>query len=302
MFSGFKERRPWAAALVTFIFDPFLGMLYLNRGIIGCAYLGLVFVAVVAVFAFLKPHYLAVPDIYFLWAVSIPIRIAGSAHSFIIARRRSSTETMRWYSHWYALILIGLLLPASGIAIRSFLYQPFDITSGSMNPTLNMGDHIYAEKHPYNYSLPHRGDVIVFRAPHHEGEDWVKRVVGMPGDRIQVLNGNLYVNGTAAQLRRIENFNADCDFGVCTPACQFIELLPGAPPHHILKAMDERPPDDLPELVVPAGNYFVLGDNRDNSVDSRNGLGFIPASAIVGKASIKWIDGTAHRWVWQRID
>jgi signal peptidase I len=301
MISAFKERRPWAAALVSFVFDPFLGMLYLNRGLIALAYLLVGLVGVISLYRFYGTAYV-VPGDYTAWIVYLPLRLVGAVHSYLIARRRPPSESMSWFSRWYALILIYLLFPGAAFAIRSFLYQPFNIASGSMSPTLNIGDYIFVEKFAYNTSGPRRGDVVVFRAPRHENQDWVKRVVGIPGDRVQMLEGKLYINGTVASLRQVENTKVDCYAGDCAQVAQYVETIPGAPEHRIVKRFDNGPPDNAALEIVPAGDYFVLGDNRDNSVDSRNGLGFVPLKAIVGKVSIKWVDGVSHKNVWRTIN
>jgi signal peptidase I len=204
-------------------------------------------------------------------------------------------------------LLIGSLAPALLIAVvvRSLLFQPFNIPSGSMAPTLLVGDYMFAAKADYGYSRysfpfdivplegrwlahpPKRGDVVVFR---HEEADYVKRIVALPGEKVQLLKSRLYINGEVVQRRPVEPSFVMPDLnGKPQTAATYDEILPGAAPHRIIQlAGDEGQNANTDVLEVPAGAYFVLGDNRDNSYDSRfPNFGFVPFENLIGRAD--WI-------------
>lgn len=202
------------------------------------------------------------------------------------------------------------------IAVRIVAFEPFNIPSESMLPTLLKGDYLFVSKYTYGYSrysfpfgFPpfsgriwespvERGDVAVFRKPPENEIDYIKRIIGLPGDRIQVLDGILHINGEAVERERIEDFTGDNGRKVN----QYIETLPNGREHRILEAKgDEGPSDKTDEVTVPDGQYFAMGDNRDNSADSRV-IGFIPAENMVGRAEILFFstDGSAKIWeVWR---
>ena len=204
--------------------------------------------------------------------------------------------------------------------IRTFLFQPFNIPSGSMEDTLLVGDYLFVSKFAYGYSKhsfpwspelfdgrawaapPERGDVAVFRLPVRPWEDYIKRVVGLPGDRIQMIDGVLYINGEPCKLERVEDHIATDAYGYELRIPKFRETLPNGVSHFILDAEpDKAGADDTQEFVVPAGPYFMMGDNRDNSNDSRmadSGVGFVPEENLVGRADIIFFstDGSAQVW------
>ena len=211
------------------------------------------------------------------------------------------------------------------IAIRTVAFEPFNIPSGSMIPTLLVGDYLFVSKYSYGYSrhsmpfspdlfegrifgrLPNRGDVAVFKLPRDGATDYIKRIVGLPGDRIQVRGGILHVNGQAVRRESLGPFTVEGD-GPRITVRRFRETLPGADgrpsrTHEILEATDDGPFDNTPEFVVPAGHVFAMGDNRDNSLDSRaqDAVGFIPFENLVGRAEFIFfsVDGSAAWWeVW----
>jgi signal peptidase I len=207
--------------------------------------------------------------------------------------------------------------------VRTVAFEPFNTPSGSMIPSLLIGDYLFVSKYAYGYSrhslpfslgpaggrimekIPARGDVIVFKKPPEDKIDYIKRLVGLPGDRIQVSGGILHINGKALERKRVEDFIERDKDGNILRAPQYIETLPEGRTHRIIEFYgDNGPADNTPEYVVPAGHYFMMGDNRDNSADSRflSEVGYVPAENLVGRAEILFFsgDGSAALWeVWR---
>lgn len=210
---------------------------------------------------------------------------------------------------FYALILAAIF--------RSFLFEPFHIPSGSMKGNLLVGDYLFVSKYSYGYSKysfpfspdvfdgrifssnrPKRGDVVVFRLPRQPEINFIKRVIGLPGDRVQMIDGTLYINGDKIHKESTEDFIDDEIRENAKNIPQFIESLPNG---KRIKVLDEDPADELDntaEFKVPENSYFMMGDNRDNSDDSRRVVGFLPEENIVGRAEIIIFssDGSAKFW------
>jgi signal peptidase I len=228
-------------------------------------------------------------------------------------------------SGWRAqLVQLAAIVLAVFLA-KGALAEPFYVPSGSMEPTLQIGDAILASKFAYGYSsaslpiqinlpetrrvfgeTPKRGDVVVFRWPGDRSQAWVKRVVGLPGDRIQMRQGQLFINDHAASLKPDGIGEAEDDDGGGETAYRYIETLPDGVSHLIFKLRDNGRLDNTPEVTVPPGRLFVMGDNRDNSADSRvsvrdGGVGLLPIDDLVGRADAvvgSWDLGMRHRPVW----
>jgi len=204
------------------------------------------------------------------------------------------------------------------LVIRTFAYEPFNIPSGSMIPTLLVGDYLFVSKLSYGYSdhslpfslplipgrvlfsEPERGDVAVFKLPSDSKTDYIKRLIGLPGDRIQVVKGILNINGEAVERRRVDDYVRRDGAGNIRRIPRFLETLPNGRSHYILEKSDQDRYDDTPVYTVPEGHYFAMGDNRDSSSDSRV-IGFIPAKNLVGRAEIIFfsIEGSAWKvWTW----
>lgn len=207
------------------------------------------------------------------------------------------------------------------VVVRTFLFEPFNIPSGSMIPTLLVGDYLFVSKYSYGYSKhslpfspplfkgrilgsePERGDVAVFKLPLDNKTDYIKRIIGLPGDRIQVIAGVLHVNGDPVKRRRIGDFSGDGPGS--RAAVQYLETLPGGRVHKIIETQsDFGQLDNTPIYTVPKGHYFAMGDNRDSSLDSRvqDRVGFVPAENLVGRAEFLFFstNGAARIWeVWK---
>jgi signal peptidase I len=237
-------------------------------------------------------------------------------------------------------VIVQALLIA--FAVRMFFYQPFNIPSGSMYPTLEVGDYLFVSKLSYGYSKysfnftisfrgrqlfkfgplpiegrfflsapPKRGDVAVFKLPRDNETDYIKRVIGLPGDRIQVTNGVLIINGQPVKKELVGNYdNPDHEaYAPLDKIPMYRETLPNGVSYLVLDAEPSGPGDNTDVYVVPPGRYFMMGDNRDNSLDSRfasdaagGGVGYVPYENFVGRADIIFfsIEPSASFWeVWK---
>jgi len=193
------------------------------------------------------------------------------------------------------------------LLFTTFGWGAFHIPSGSMEPTLEVGDRIFVSKLAYGYNrfsfpfdpeflfedrvfddAPKRGDIAVFTLPYKGGEDFIKRVIGMPGDTIQMKKGRLYINGTLVPRTLMREVNYTDYNGVDRRVKEYEEELPGGLKHSIYERTDRGMSDNTPLYVVPVGHYFMMGDNRDGSADSRiiNDMGFVKHTYLVGQADI----------------
>jgi signal peptidase I len=198
--------------------------------------------------------------------------------------------------------VFALLLPLLPLlAIRFFGYQPFSIPSGSMSPTILVGDYIFANKFAYGYGRysfplspsfsgrlwgaePKRGDIAIFRLPGRDRIDYIKRIVGLPGDEIAMSDGVLTINGEAVQRERLGN---PPEIDGRRTFTRYNEILPNGVSYQVFETDRGSSGDNMSAVQVPAGHYFVLGDSRDNSTDSRHlSIGFIPFENLIGRASI----------------
>jgi signal peptidase I len=222
--------------------------------------------------------------------------------------RETAAPTTPATGGWRSQLLQLAAIVLAVFVAKSALADTFYVPSGSMEPTLLIGDALLATKFPYGYGTaslpmqinlpetgrvlggtPKRGDVVVFRWPGDSSQAWVKRVIGLPGDRIQMQQGRLYINGQAAALKPDGIGVAEDDNGGGEQAYRYIETLPGGVTHPIFKMRDNGQFDNTPEVLVPPGRLFVMGDNRDNSADSRfsvaeGGVGLLPMDNLVGRA------------------
>ncbi len=232
----------------------------------------------------------------------------------------------------FDLAVVLLEAVAIAIVIRIFLFQPFNIPSGSMIPTLLVGDYLFVSKYSYGYSkysfpfglnlfqgrfpdwAPERGDVVVFKTPRDNSTDYIKRLVGLPGDRIQMIGGVLNINGQPVKRERVADVVEDTKCGPNQVVHQYREILPNGRSYLTQKLSETckigrfGAADNTEVFVVPPKHYFMMGDNRDDSADSRfstedNGVGYVPAENLEGRARILFfsIDESASwfaPWRW----
>ncbi len=211
------------------------------------------------------------------------------------------------------------------VVIRSFLFEPFRIPSGSMYPTLEVGDYLFVSKYTYGYSrysfpagiipfkgriwesMPQRGDIVVFKFPVDNKTDFIKRVIGLPGDTVEVRRGRLYINDKIVERESVGKYTVD-EF-VIRPEnyTEYTETLPEGFKHNILEVSDYEPQvDNTTKVTVPEGHIFVMGDNRDRSDDSRVSVGFVPVENLVGKARFLFFShndkGAWYKpWTWPKM-
>ena len=232
---------------------------------------------------------------------------------------KTGAQGESWTELAKTVIYAGLI----AVVIRTFLFQPFNIPSGSMESTLLVGDYLFVEKFAYGYSrytfpfggwplgdkmhgrfmerIPQRGDVVVFKFPQDNRTDFIKRLIGLPGDRIRVVEGIVLLNGKPLPRTKVEDYVEYFD-GQPNHVAQYRETLPGGKTYITLDRSPDSPLDNTDEFVVPAGHYFMMGDNRDNSDDSRAAVGYVPAENLEGKAEFRFfsIDQTGPVWqIWK---
>ena len=218
-------------------------------------------------------------------------------------------------------VIVQALLIA--LVVRTFLFQPFNIPSGSLIPTLLIGDYLFVSKYSYGYSKysfplspdlfegrmlgssPKRGDVAVFKLPRDGQTDYIKRVIGLPGDKIQLKDARLYINGQIVQREPVAAYRTTDQFNQDTDVPAYNETLPGGVTHRIIQRDgDTGFYSNTPVYEVPPGEYFMMGDNRDNSTDSRvapeqGGVGYVPLENFIGRAELIFFSIDEGTPAWQ---
>ncbi len=248
--------------------------------------------------------------------------MSGNQEHILKAQKQSSQSDDReeGAGEFFKTAFLAVLF---ALFIRTFFFEPFNIPSGSMLPTLKIGDYLFVSKTSYGYGqysfplglaqfdgrmmekMPERGDVIVFRLPSNPTIDYIKRLVGLPGDRIQVIQGRLYINGQMLHRETVGMHRIETPEGTNETIMEYIETFPDGTMHTIYEESDNEPLDNTEEFMVPEGHYFMMGDNRDNSQDSRvpELVGFVPSQNLIGRAEILFfsIDESANifkPWTW----
>ncbi|MAF95963.1 MAG: signal peptidase I [Rhodospirillaceae bacterium] len=209
------------------------------------------------------------------------------------------------------------------LGIRSVAYEPFNIPSRSMFPTLVIGDYLFVSKFSYGYSRyslpfslplipgrifftePERGDVIVFKLPTDNRTDYIKRIIGLPGDTVQLRQSILYINGKPVEREKVDDFIGRSGPNNHIRPTRYMETLPNGRKHYILEVTENTVFDNTPVYKVPEGHYFAMGDNRDRSRDSRflGDVGYIPRQNLIGRAEFLFfsVDGTVWEfWKWAK--
>lgn len=307
-----RRVRPWIAALLT-LFSWGLGLYYARRtrAAIWVAIIMVVFGFVVgaALIFYLfsvdtMPAWFLSEDDFSASLVSFAISVLVAIGVWIAVAKRQHVEKAgpARLLGYVAIVLVPLLISLSAaMALRFTTVQPFRIPAGSMQPTLNVGDYVLVSKSSYGYSRfsfapfeslvpenpdrwrahqPQRGDIVVFRPMPEPTRDFVKRIVGMPGDRIQMIDGVLHINGAA--VVREPAGEGTFEYGDVVPL--YRETLPNGV-SYLTAERGETELDNTREYTVPAGSYFMMGDDRDNSADSRvpSVVGFVPFENLVGR-------------------
>ncbi len=219
------------------------------------------------------------------------------------SKKKKQKKEKTFYDSWFFIIGFFILLPLS---FRILFFSPYHIPSSSMKPTLLEGDFLFVAKYSYGYSRytfpfdinffegrknftnPKRGDIIVFRPPLlQKRDDYIKRLIGLPGDKIQVINGQVFINGKSINRKRLEDEEMETEDGRIFKIARYQETLDTGVSYVTLDMIKNGKMDNTEEFIVPENSYFMMGDNRDNSRDSRDeSIGFIPEDHLIGKAKL----------------
>ncbi len=289
------RRSPWSAAALSLV-STGLGHVYCGRIVRGlglfCA--SLLFAPLVFALALAPPSTPALAALLLAAAAVIGLYLFAALDAWRLARACPGPFTPRDYNHpavYVLLGLVGLIYPAATLVyLRGHVLEPFYVPSSDMAPTVLNGDRILANKLALASSMPDRGDVVVFRAPGRPGLSWIKRVIGLPGDRVAVRGGEVFVNGKKLERDRVPDSHLSAVGGQLRGEV-YAEYHGGR--RYLIQLGGGAKAADFPEKAVPEGCYFLLGDNRDRSLDSR-GLGFIARGDIVGGVAYVYLP--AESW------
>jgi signal peptidase I len=289
-------RSPWVAVVLS-LFAPGLGHVYAGAIVRGLVLfvLCLLWAPLLVAAAYLPPSTSLLAGMLGALLAVIGIDLLAAVDALRAAQVHRLHYEPRDYNRplvYAVFLLLWLLYPAAALGyIRADVFEAFYLPTGSMAPNFLVGDHVLANKTAYRERLPERGEAIMFRHPRKRGLTWIKRVIGLPGDTIEVKDGDVFVNNRKLERERVpaEALSAihrqiDGDL--------FVEALAGRR-YTIMIGTDKNP--DFPKATVPEGSLFVLGDHRDRSSDSRDPeLGFVPLGAVLGRA--QYIYYPAETW------
>lgn len=265
-------------------------MWYLGRGRWGLAYLGLTVLTcgLLPILAHLGMLPVTVDPAYSL--VSLLIALVGAVHCERIAARMGPFVPPAWFARWYVLVLSWGIPVAFAFSLRAFLWEPFNMPAASMEPSLRAGDHLLVSKYAYHRADPQRGDIAVFPLPSDSSTAYVKRLVGLPGDRIQMKAGSLYINGDRVPQEKVKQ---RAEEGGAT----YRETLSNGRRYLVRDLLEHSRVDDTEVFEVPSGHYFFLSDNRDNGVDSRIAgmMGYVPRENLVGPVVLIYWNSETQR-------
>lgn len=319
IYKTIKARGPKTAFIVTMLTFP-LGMFYLNRWRWALIYTSL-YISIFYASKILLPNNSDYNDV--IGFTLIAFMLMGAFHAYHIAKKTDFKHLkLSWYARIFPPVIFGLIAVMLFISfiIRPFIFEPFNIPAQSMRPTLNAGDYIFSSKSAYGHSKyalpanlplwdgkilkkpPQRGDIIIFDLAKNPKISYIKRVIGLPNDTIQMLRGRLFINGVLVKQTKTSSFTLE-EHGEDATYTQYTEQLPNGKTYEILSKSDHEPLDNTDVYTVPNEHYFVLGDNRDNSLDSRviSQVSMVHEDYIIGKASIRYYNVQKNKFTFEKI-
>jgi signal peptidase I len=281
-----RRRRPWLAAPMS-LFWPGVGQLYNGEAGKALALFAISAALIGTTVVFTRaatPGPVAIVALFVMAALLVALAIFAAGDAFRQARRLRAVVLKRYQRVWlYALSAVAVLVFTNGVT-RLSTWRPFSISSASMAPTVEPGEYVMTKRYARD-EAPQRGDLAIFPFPRDRSIDYFKRIIGLPGDRVQLRGGVVYLNG--APLAREPLAGVFRSESVGNPAIQYVETMPDGRHYRIAKMKDSGWRNDTDEFVVPTDRYFVLGDNRDNSLDSRDReIGFVPRDDIIDRAYV----------------
>ncbi len=291
-----RRRRPWLAALLSFLCVG-VGQLYNGTPNRALALYG-IFLSTETVALLITrltpPGAAVVGGVLALLLAGLGLRVFAGVDAFRKSRRAGMSVLHRYQRGWvYGAAILAAIVGENMIARPLAGWKPYSTPSISMMPTIRMGEHFLAERGYFHRHIPRRGELAIFPLPRDRSLDFIKRIVGLPGDRIELRNGRLYVNATPLEWQRVEDVAMPRGVGT---AKQFVEMQPDGARYRILQMTETGPIDNFPAVVVPIGHFFVLGDNRDNSADSRDAaIGFIAREDLSDRPYLIYWSATFSR-------